>query len=178
MPPKTHLTSHSRMSGSRWVITSSWLSGSLKSFKNNSSMYSCYLFWISSASVKSLPFLSFIVPIFVWNVPLVSPIFLKRSPVLPILFFPLFLCIGHIRRLSYLSLLFSWTLHSVGYIVPFLFCLSLLFFSQLFVWPPQTTTLPSYISFSLGWFWLQPPVQCYKPPSIVIQALCLPGLIP
>ena len=26
--PKAHLTSHSRMSGSRWVITPSWLSGS------------------------------------------------------------------------------------------------------------------------------------------------------
>ena len=41
------------------------------------------------------------------------------------------------------------TLHSVGYILPFLPCLLLLFFSQLFVKPPQTTTLPSYISFSL-----------------------------
>ena len=28
MLPKTHLTSHSRMSGSRWVITPSWLTGS------------------------------------------------------------------------------------------------------------------------------------------------------
>ena len=27
MLPKTHLTSHSRMSGSRWVVTPSWLSG-------------------------------------------------------------------------------------------------------------------------------------------------------
>ena len=30
--PKTHLTSHSRMSGSRLVITPSWLCGSLRSF--------------------------------------------------------------------------------------------------------------------------------------------------
>ena len=30
--PKAHLTSHSRMSGSRWVITPLWLSGSLRSF--------------------------------------------------------------------------------------------------------------------------------------------------
>ena len=29
--PNTHLTSHSRMSGSRWVITPLWLSGSLRS---------------------------------------------------------------------------------------------------------------------------------------------------
>ena len=31
MLPKAHLTSHSGMSGSRWVITPSWLSGSLRS---------------------------------------------------------------------------------------------------------------------------------------------------
>ena len=29
-------------------------------------------------------------------------------------------------------------------------------FSQLFIKPPQTTTLSSCISFSLGWFWLPP----------------------
>ena len=32
MLPKDHLTSNSRMSGSRWVITPSWLSGSWRSF--------------------------------------------------------------------------------------------------------------------------------------------------
>ena len=32
MLPKVHLTSHSRMSGSRWVIAPSWLSGSWRSF--------------------------------------------------------------------------------------------------------------------------------------------------
>ena len=32
MLPIAHLTSHSRMSGSRWVITPSWLSGSWRSF--------------------------------------------------------------------------------------------------------------------------------------------------
>ena len=56
MLPKAHLTSHSRMSGSRWVITSSWLSG-LRPFLYSSSVYSCHLFLISSASVKSIPFL-------------------------------------------------------------------------------------------------------------------------
>ena len=30
--PKAHLTWHSRMSGSRWMITPSWLSGSWRSF--------------------------------------------------------------------------------------------------------------------------------------------------
>ena len=42
--PKVHLTLHSRMSGSRWVITPSWLSGSWRSFLYSSSVYSCYLF--------------------------------------------------------------------------------------------------------------------------------------
>ena len=32
MLPKTHLTSRSRISGSRWVITPSWFSGSWRSF--------------------------------------------------------------------------------------------------------------------------------------------------
>ena len=52
MLSKAHLTSHSRMSGSRWVITPSWLSWSWRSFLNSSSVYSCYLFLISSASVR------------------------------------------------------------------------------------------------------------------------------
>ena len=62
----------------------SWLSGSLWCFLFSSSVYSCHLFLISS--VRSLPFLSFIVPIFAWNFPLVSPIFL-RSLVFPIILF-------------------------------------------------------------------------------------------
>ena len=71
MFPKAHLTSHSRMSASRWVITPSWSSGSWRSFLYSSSVFSCQLFLIFSASVRSLPFLSFIEPIFAWNVPLV-----------------------------------------------------------------------------------------------------------
>ena len=62
--PKAHLTSHSRMSGSRWVITPFWLSGSWSSFLYSSSVYSCHLFLISSASVSYVPLLSFIEPIF------------------------------------------------------------------------------------------------------------------
>ena len=60
--------------------------------------------------------------------------------------FPLFLYIDHWEKL-YLSVLFFGTLHSNGYIFPFL----LFFFSQLFVRPPQTTILPFCISFSYGW---------------------------
>ena len=92
--------------------------------------------------------------------------------------FPLFLCTVHLRRLSYLSLLFFGTLHLDGYIFPFLLWLSLLFFSQLFVSPPQTNILPYCIYFSWGWLWSLSPVQCYKPPSTVLQALYLLDLIP
>ena len=50
---KAHLTSHSRISGSRSVITPSWLSWSWRSFSYSSSVYSCHLVLISSASVTS-----------------------------------------------------------------------------------------------------------------------------
>ena len=86
MLSKARLTLHSRMSGSRWVITPSWSSGSWRSFLY-SSVYSCYLFLISSASVRSMPFLSFLGPIFAWNVPFMSLSFLRRFLVFPNLLF-------------------------------------------------------------------------------------------
>ena len=127
MLSKAHLTSHSRMSGSRWVIIPSWLSGSWRSFLYSSSVYSCHLFLISYAFVRSIPFLSFIVPIFAWNVPLVFLIFLKGSLVfLFLLFSSLFLCTDHWGRLSYLSLLFSGTCTQIGisFLFSFSFCFS------------------------------------------------------
>ena len=178
MLPKAHLTLHSRMFSSRWVITPSWLSESLRSFLCSSTVYSCPLFLIPSASVRSIPFLSFIVPIFAWNILLVSLVFLKRSLVFPILFFPLFLCIVHLGRLSYLSLLFSGTLHSNGYIFPFLLCLSL-FFSQAICKTSSDNHFVFLHFFFLGMALItKPPIQCYKPPSIVLQAICLSDLTP
>ena len=87
MLPKAHLTLNSKMSGSRWVIIPSWVSGLWRSFLYSSYVYSWHLFLISSASVRSIPFLSFIVLIFAWNVPLVALIFLKRSLVFLVLLF-------------------------------------------------------------------------------------------
>ena len=104
MLPKAHLTSHSRMSGSRWVIAPLWLSGPWRSFLYSSSFYSCHLFLIYSASVRSLTFLSFIEPIFTWNIPLVYRIFLKRSLVFPILLFSSISLHWSVRK-SFLSLL-------------------------------------------------------------------------
>ena len=99
---KAQLTSHSRMYGSRWVITPSWLSG--YSYLYSSCVYSCPLFLISSASVRSIPFLPFIVPN-LHDVPLVSLIFLKKSLVFPILLFS--------------STSLHWSLRKTFFISPF-----------------------------------------------------------
>ena len=77
---------------------------------------------------------------------------------------------GLISHANKVMLLFG-TLHSDECIFPFLPCLSHLFFSQLFLRPPQTTILPFCISFSWGWSWILPLVQCHESPSIVLQAL-------
>ena len=45
---------------------------SRRSFLYSFPVYSCHLFLISSASVRSIPFLLFIVPRFAWNVPFSS----------------------------------------------------------------------------------------------------------
>ena len=141
-------------------------------------MYFFHFFLISPASVGSIQLLSITMPIFVWNVPLVSLIFLKRSLVFPILLFSSIFFALNWGRLSYLSLLFFGTLHFDGYIFPFLLCFLLLFFSKLFERPPQTTIFFFCISFSWRRSRSLPPVQCHEPLSIVLQALCLSDLNP
>ena len=105
MLPKAHLSSHSRMSGSRWVIQHHDYLGHEDLFLYSSSVYSYHLFLISSASVRSIPFLSFIKPIFAWNVPLLSLIFLKRSLVFPILLFSSISLHWLLKKAFYLFLL-------------------------------------------------------------------------
>ena len=122
-------------------------------FLYSSSVYFYHLFLICSASVKPLLFLSFIEPIFACNVPLLSLIFLKRFLVFPNLLFSSISSYWSLKKAFLISLLFFEILHSDGYIFPLLLCLSILFFSQLFVRPYQTTILPFCISFSWGWFW-------------------------
>ena len=106
--PKTHLTSHSRMSGSRYVIMPLWLSGSWGSFLYSSSVYSCHLFLISYVSVRSITFLSFILSIFAWKFPLLSLIFLKRSLVFPILLFSSISLHWSLRKAFLFLLVFLW----------------------------------------------------------------------
>ena len=85
MLSKPHLTSHSRMSGSRWVITILWLSGSWRSFLYSSSVYSYHLFLINLLMLGPYHFCPLLSPC---HVPLVYLIFLKRFLVFAILFFP------------------------------------------------------------------------------------------
>ena len=63
-------------------------------------------------------------------------------------FFPLFVYTNYQGKLSYLSLLFFGTQHSNGCIIPFLLCFLPLFFSQVFLRPPQTAFLPFSVQFS------------------------------
>ena len=115
-------------------------------------------------------------PIFAWNVPLVFLIFLKRSLVFHILLLSS-ISLHWLLRKAFLSLLaLLW--NSIQMDISFIFSFAFSFFSQLFVSPPQTTILPFCISFSWGWSWSLPPVQCHEPPSIVLQALCVSDLIP
>ena len=136
MLPKAHLTSHSRMPGSRWVATPWWLSRPLRPFLYSSSVYSCHLFLISSASVRFLIFLFFIVPIFAWNVPLVSPILLKRPLDFPIQLFSSLSLHCSLKKAFFPPCYSLQCCIQVG--VSYLFSFAFYFSSQLFVRPPQT----------------------------------------
>ena len=115
--------------------------------------------------------MSFIVKFLAWNTSLVSPIFLKRSRVFPISLFSSISLHCSFKKAFYFSLLFSETLHSVGYIFPFLSCFSLL--CSAICKASSDNHFAFLLFFSLGWFWSLTPVQWCKPPSIVLQALCL-----
>ena len=149
--PKAHLTSHSRMYGSRWVTTPSWLSGSLRPFLYSASMYSCHLFLSSSASFKSLSSV-------LYCAHLCMKCFLGISN-----FLEEISSLSHSIVFLYLFALITEEgflispCYSLGFCIQmgiyflFSFAFSFSFFSQLFVRPRQTTILPFCISFSWGW---------------------------
>ena len=116
-------------------------------------------------------------PIFTWNVPLISLIFLKRSLVFPILLFSSISFHWSLRKafLSLLADLWNSAFRCLYLSFSPLLVTSLLF--QLFVRPPQRAILLFCISFPWGWSWSLSPVQCHKPPSIVHQALYLSDLV-
>ena len=109
---------------------------------------------------------------------LISPIFLKRSLVFPILLFSSISLHWSLRKalLFLLGLLWNSAFRWIYLSFSPLPLASLLFTT--FVRPPQTAILLFCISFSWGWSWSLSPVQCHKPLSIVLQTLCLSDLIP
>ena len=121
MLPKAHLTSYTRMSGSRWVVTPSWFSGSWRSFLYSSSVYSCHLFLIPSASLGPYYFCPLLCPSLQWNVPLVSLIFLKRSLVSPILLFSSFSLYCSLKKAFFSFLAVLWESLQLGICFPFSF---------------------------------------------------------
>jgi len=164
------------MSGSRWVITPSWLFESWRYYLYSSSVYSCHLFLIPSASVRSILFLSFTVPIFEWNIFGISNFLEENSSLSHSIIFLYFFALTTeegflISPCCSLELCIQSSWGKDGYIFSFLLCFSLLFFSQLFVRPPQTTIFPFCISFSWGWSWSLPPVKYHEALSIVLQML-------
>ena len=163
------------MSASWWVNILSWLPGGHEDLFLYSSVYSCLL--LTSASLRSIWFLSFMVHIFAWNVPLVSLILLNRSLVFPILFFRSISLRWSLRKavLSLLAILqssaFKWVSLSFS---PF--PLASLLFSA--ICKASSDNHFAFLhSFFGGWSWSLPPVQCHEPQSIVLQAL-LSDLIP
>ena len=142
----------------------------MKIFLYSSSMYSFHLFLISSVLLG--PYLSALYwahlcmkcSLCVSN--FLEEIFSLSCSIVFLHFFALITEEGFL-----ISLLSFGILLSNGYIFPFLLCFQPLFFSQLFVRPLETTILPFGISFSWGWSWSLPPVQCQDKLSIVLQAL-------
>ena len=143
------------MSGSRWVTTLSWLSGSLRPFHT---IFLCIL------ATSSLSLLRLLGPY--CFCPLLCPACMKCSLGISdfledisslsqaIVF--LFLCIVYVGRLFFFLItpcysLKLWIQKDISFL--FSHC-SLLLFSQLFVRPPQTTILLFCISFFWG-------VGCY-----------------
>ena len=118
-----------------------------------------------------------------WNVPLVSLIFLQRSLVFPILLLS-FISLHCSLKKAFLFLLailrssaFSWVYLSLSPLPSDSFLFSAICKAS----SDNHFTFLHFVFFFfffVAWFWSLPPVQCYKPPSIVLQALFLPDLIP
>ena len=145
-----------------------------------SSVYSCHLFLISFASVQSILFLSFIVPIFAWNVPLVSLIILKRSLVFPILLFSSISLHWSLRKsfLFLLAILWSYAFKWVYLSFSPLPLASLLFIAICKASSDNHFAFLHFFFLGMVLIFVLPPVQCHEHLFIVLQGLGLSDLIP
>ena len=157
LPPKAHLTSHSWISGARWVITPLWFESL------SSSVYFCHLFKIfhfcqvHTISVLycahlcmkcSLGISNFLEEISsLWH----SIVFVYFLALITEEVFPISPCYS----------LELCTQMGISNPNPFLLCLLLLFFSQLFYSCLQTAILLFCISFSWEWSCFLSPVNLH-----------------
>ena len=160
------------------MTTPSWSCRSLRPFYFSSSVYSCYLFLIFSASVRSMLFFVLYCAHLCVKCSLVIYNFLERSLDFPILLFSFISLHCLFKKAFLISPGYSLELCiQLGISFPFSFAFSSLLFSAICK-ATSNNHLPSCFSFSLGSFWSLPPVQCYETLSIVLQAFGLPDLIP
>ena len=148
----------------------------VRSFLYSLPVYSCHLFLISFAFLRSIQFLSFIEAIFSWNVPLVSLIFLKRSLVFPIVLFSS-ISLHWLLKKPFLSLLASLWNSAFKWI--YLSFSPLLFASLLFTAICKASS-DSHFAL-LHFFFLRMvliPVSSTMSQTSVHQVLCLSYLVP
>ena len=180
MLPKANLTSYSKMSGSRWMITHH------HGYLDHKDLFCilllcifCHFFLIFSASIRFIVFLSFIEPIFVWHVFLISLIFLKSCLIFPILFLSSISLHCSLREAFFLIFpCYSLVLCiQMGISFLFSFAFHFLLFSAIFKASSDNHFVFLHFFF-LGMVLITTPVQCYEPLSVVLQALCALDLIP
>ena len=137
------------MSSSGWVTTPSWLFESLTVFRK----VLLYILVTSSSSLLlSLGPCCFFYCAHLCKKCSLGILIFLRFLVFLILLFP-YISLYFSLLKAFLSLLpILWNSAFNRYIFSFILCLLLLFFSQLFVRPPQTTTLSSCICFSRDGF--------------------------
>ena len=147
----------------------------IKIFLYSSSVYPRHLFLMSSASVRFMPFLSFIVPIFAWNVPFVSLNFLEEISSLShsIVFLYFFTLITE-ESFSLLAILYNSAFRWIPLSFSPLPLASLLFSAIFKAFSDNHFAFLHF--FFLGMILIC--VQYHEPLSIVHQTLCLSNLVP
>ena len=162
---KAYLTLDPRTSGSRWVITLSWLSESLRSFLYSSSVYSCHLLLISS----------------IISVLYCVHLYMKYS----------FGISDFLKEISSLShsivfLYFFVLITEEGFLISPCYPLELCIQMGISFFPPLPfasllftaickASSDKHFAFLHFFFFGK---QCHEPPSTVLWALCLSDLIP
>ena len=167
MLPKAHLTSHSGcLAPGEWSYHCDYH----EDLFLYSSVYSCHLFLVSSVSARSIPFVLYWAHLCMKCSLGISNFLEEISGLSHSLVFLYFFHWSYGKAfLSLPAILWNSAFRWV--------CLSfspLPFTSGLF-WTICKASSGNHFAFLhfffLGWFWSLPPVQCYKPQSIVLKAL-------